>query len=298
MVLQSATLTQLRAFEAVGRHASFKNGAAELHVTQAALSHHVRHLEEELGVQLVRRLHQRIELTPQGLQLLADCSRGLQLLSNAVAQLKRAGNDEVVTVSVAPYFAARWLIPRLGRFWTQHPEIRLRLHHAYQPADFFREEVDAGISWGSGRWPGSQTRRVLTGELVPVCSPGYRKRFARDPSPADLLEHRLFYEFDLVHWQGWFKAAGVSGAAKLRATQIDDSHSLRQTVLDGHGVALFFLGLLQEDLKTGQLVRLFETSVEPGSAYYFARPKGRPMGPALTAFTRWLMNEVAANPYA
>lgn len=209
MEVDSGTLTKLRAFEAVGRHLSFTKAAEELYVTPAALSHHVRHLEEELGVPLVTRLHRRIELTKSGKKLLPECSQALQILSRAVSELKRTDQKETLTVSVAPYFSARWLTPRLGRFWSHHPDIDLRLHHAYQPADFLTDNLDAGINWCPGNWPNAESTLVLHGRLTIVCAPEYLKRLPPDPSPRDLLDHKLMFEFDIDHLTSWFGAAGV-----------------------------------------------------------------------------------------
>jgi DNA-binding transcriptional LysR family regulator len=144
---------------------------------------------------------------------------------------------------------------------------------------------------------------VLTGDLVAVCSPAYLRKLPRKATPAHLLDRRLFCEFDPLHWQRWFSAAGVDHArvdhaGKLDVVRIDDSHALRRTVLDGNGFALFFRGLLQEDLRSGQLIQPFGVSVDPGSAYYLVRPRGKPIGPNLAAFSKWLKDEAAAAPFA
>jgi DNA-binding transcriptional LysR family regulator len=290
-------LSRLRAFAAVGRNLSFKRAAEDLHVTQSALSHHVRLLEQELGVQLVTRLHRRIELTASGAQLLAACTEGFGTLSAALQRFQ-APQDGPLTLSVAPYFSARWLTPRLGAFWARHPDIDLQLRHAYQPADFLHESVDAGINWGHGRWPDADATLVLGGELTVVCSPQTLRTLPRKPTPASLLACRLLYEFDAGHWPQWFANAGVAVKRKLKTVQIDDSHALRRSVLDGHGVALFFRGLIKEDLEHGLLCEPFSVTVDPGSAYYLLTPKGKPVGRKLQRFRDWLLREVAANPYA
>lgn len=299
MPLPLFLLTKLRAFESVARHGSFKRAAEELHVTQSALSHHVRHLEAELGMPLIVRAHRRIELTNEGRQLCGDCAQGFQGLEAAVDRLSRAARPDTLTVSVAPYFSARWLTPRLGRLWAQHPQLNLQLHHAYRPADFLRDPVDAGIGWGDGHWPGVEALLVVPGTLTPVCSPAYLATLRRKPAARDLRGCRLFYEFDAAHWLGWFAAAGVDvDADALDATRIDDSHALRRTALDGHGFALFFTALVREDLDAGLLVAPFARTVDPGSAYYLARPLNRAPSAALQAFTQWIQAEVATAPFA
>jgi len=298
MALSATLLSQLRAFEAVGRHGSFKRAADELHVTQSALSHHVRHLEHHLGLALLRRLHRRIELTDEGRRLCADCSVSFETLARAVQQLVVGDAQDALTVSIAPYFSAKWLTPRLGRWWARHPNIDLQLRHAYQPADFLHDRVDAGISWGHGRWDGAEVRPVLAGELVAVCAPALARELAPGKGLAALSRQRLFCEFDKGHWPAWFKNAGDTVARKLDVVLIDDSHALRRTAVDGHGVALFFRGLLQDDLRSGQLAQLLDVTVDPGAAYYFVRPKGKPVGAKLVAFQRWLMDEVRRSPFA
>jgi DNA-binding transcriptional LysR family regulator len=291
-------LTRLRAFEAVGRLRSFTKAAAELYVTPAALSHHVRHLEQALGVQLVIRMHRRIDLTSDGERLLADCSLALQTLDRAITAARHDADTRPLTISVAPYFSARWLTPRLPRFWADHPGIDLHLHHAYQPADFHHDDADAGISWGPGTWPDTNTAPVLDGNLTPVASPRYLRQFPDPVRPADLLRAKLLYEFKVEDWYQWLAAAGQPGQPPINADQIDDSHTLRRLAVDGQGIALFFAGLVHEDLHSGQLARPFDLAVDTGDAYYLTWPQERPMHAKLAAFSRWLRDEIRMQPYA
>ena len=298
MDLSASTIVQLRAFEAVGRHGSFKRAAEELFVTQAALSHHVRHLEQDLGVQLVRRLHRRIELTGEGTQLLSDCTRVLGALAAALRNVQRAAKEDVLTVGVPPYFSLRWLTPRLGSLWKRHPGINLQLHHTYQMAEFGRGRLDAEIVWGHGHWPEVESILVLKTRILPVCTPRYWNRHGGRLTPRDLLGHRLFYEADRDHWRQWFAAAGVEDADRFEAMRIDDPHALRQVVLDGHGFALFYVELSQADVATGKLMMPFDLAIAPNCDYYLNRPRDTPASPKLQTFTRWLLEEVARHPYA
>ena len=298
MELTASVIIQLRAFEAVGRHLSFKRAAEELFVTQAALSHHVRHLEEDLGVQLVRRLHRKIELTPEGTQLLSACSLALDALSAALRNLQRTAREDVLTIGVSPYFSLRWLTPRLGSFWQRHPGINLLLHHTYEAADFVHNKLDAEITWGHGHWPGVASTLVMETRLTPVCTPEYLRRLPAEPGPRDLLGHHLFYEVDRDHWRQWFRAAGVEHGDRFEAMRIDDPHALRQVVLDGHGFALFYAELVREDVSAGRLAQPFALGIDPGCAYYLNRPKDAPITAGLETFTRWLLDEVARHPPA
>ena len=298
MDLTPSTLIQLRAFEVVGRHLSFKRAAEELFVTQAALSHHVRHLEEDLGIQLLRRLHRRIELTGEGTQLLSDSARALDALSAALRNVQRVAKEDVLTIGISPYFSLRWLTPRLGRLWQRHPGINLLLHHTYQAADFLHNKIDAEITWGHGKWPGVESTLVLATQLTPICTPEYWERFQGQLKPRDLLQHHLFYEVDRGHWQQWFSTAGVTDADQFQAMRIDDPHALRQVVLDGHGFGLFYVELSREDVRTGRLLQPFDIGIDPGCAYYLNRPKDAPIRAKLHTFTRWILDEVAKNPFA
>jgi DNA-binding transcriptional LysR family regulator len=295
MNLSASTITQVRAFEAVGRHGSFKRAAEELFVTQGALSHHVRHLEQDLGVQLIQRLHRRIELTPEGGRLLADSARALEALDLALESLRRRAADDTLTLTVPPYFSLRWLTPRLGNLWLRHPGMNLLLNHTYQTVDFIHSNIDAAITWGHGQWPEVEATLLLATRMTPLCSPGYLSRHGGRLQPGDLPGQPLFYEVDRAHWQQWFAQAGVD-AVPFKAVRIDDPHALRQVVLDGHGFGLFFAELIQEDVRTGKLVQPFELCTDPGCAYYLLRPKGRPVSDKLETFTRWILEEVAKQP--
>lgn len=298
MTLNPSTIVQVRAFEAVGRHGSFKRAAEELFVTQAALSHHVRHLEQDLGVQLIRRLHRRIELTAEGAQLLSDCTRALGALSTALGNVQRAAREDVLNVGVPPYFSLRWLTPRLGSLWQRHPGINLQLHHTYQVAESGYARHDAEIAWGHGKWPEVEATRVLKIHFTPVCSPDYWQRHGGRLTPADLLGQPLFFEVDREHWRKWFAAAGIEGAERFQAMRIDDPHALRQVVLDGHGFALFYVELSQEDVASGRLLAPFPVTMDPDCDYYLLRPRDTPPSLKLQTFTRWLLEEVAKSPFA
>jgi LysR family glycine cleavage system transcriptional activator len=141
---------------------------------------------------------------------------------------------------------------------------------------------------------------LMTSRLTPICTPGYLARHggALDPlAPRDLLQHPLFFEFDPAHWRQWFAAAGVDGPLDFSGVRIDDSHALRKVVLDGHGFGLFFVELIQEDLRLGKLAQPFDRWIDPGCAYYLNRPRQVPAGPRLQTFTQWILAEVARNPF-
>lgn len=291
MDISPGLLTRLRAFEAVGRHLSFNRAARELDVTPTALSHHVRRLEHELGVELFTRLHRRIELTAAGELALEDCTRGVQLLSRAAERAAGVGRATTLNISVAPYFSAKWLIPRLGTFWTAHPTTQVQLHHAYQPADFLRDNTDVGISWGSGKWPRTDAVQIVRGHLTAICSRELRQRMPGKLAARDLARWPLFYEFSADHWTQWFDALGAGPPPAAATVKVDDSHALLNLVLDSQGVGLFFADLIRDDLRLGHLNQPVDLEIDPGSAYYLTQPTGRVMSPQLRTFWDWIVDE-------
>lgn len=287
------SLTALRSFEAVARTLSFTKAAAELAVTQAAISRQVKALEAALSVMLVVRGKSRNTLTDAGEMLYSGIHRGFDSIEQAVDRISGSGGREILNVSVAPYFSAHWLTPRLISFFRRHPEIDLRLHHSYHPADFRREGIDIGVNWGAGHWPGAMIDLVLAGDLTPVLSPALARQAGPLTHARQLLHLPLFYEFDLGDWKAWFDASGVA-MTDLNSLRLNDSHALRRMALDGHGVALFFAELLQDDLDAGRLVRPFRTQVNTGADYYLNYPHDVELPSKSKKFRRWILDEAAA----
>ena len=291
------SLNALRMFEAVARRASFTQAADELGVTQAAVSRQVKRLEEEVGAVLFHRQHRSIALTRQGERLFRTVRRSFRDMATAVEALRPAGDEQVLTVSVSPYFSTTWLTPRLPSFFRLHPEISLRLHHSYNPPDYRQEEFDLGINWGHGNWPGIVAERVLSGAFTPLLSPRLVAGASR-LRPVDLLGFTLLYEFELAHWRDWFAEAGVDLPRSAKALRIDDSHALRQAALDGQGAALFFWGLARHDVAARRLVQPFATRLEHGADYHLNYPRHAVRRPKVKLFRNWILGEVRKNPLA
>jgi DNA-binding transcriptional LysR family regulator len=292
------SLTALRAFEAVARTLSFTKAAQELGVTQAAVSRQIRLLEEALAVTLVTRGTTRNALTGAGEILFDGVYRGFVAIGQAVERIGGSAGREILNVSVAPFFSSLWLTPRLMDFYQRHPGIDLRLHHSYQPADHRREGIDLGVNWGSGNWPGVRKELVLDGSLTPVVSPDLLTRTGPLDTPQRLLDFTLFYEFDIADWTLWLAKAGVALPKEARSFRLNDSHALRRAALDGHGVALFFRGLVEDDLHSGRLVQPFPLAVNTGFDYYLNYADGHELPAKAKAFRRWLLDEVGRQPYA
>src|SRR5688572_6784406 len=211
-------LSSLRAFEAAGRLLSFSKAAAELHVTPAAISHQIKGLEGYLGVQLFRRSTRRLFLTEQGQLALTYFREGFDRLAKGVDALRSRGERGVLTVSTAPSFAAKWLVPRLGGFAQHYPKVDLRLAANTALVDFDRDNVDAAIRFGRGVYDRLATYKLFGESLTPMLSPKLMGRRKSMKNPADLARLPLLHD-DSVRmtgrqpgWAEWFKLAGVADA--------------------------------------------------------------------------------------
>lgn len=290
---RTTSLTAMRAFEAVARTLSFTRAADELGVTQAAVSRQVRLLEESLSVRLLHREPAGNRLTDAGEILFAGVYTAFATIEQAVEQVTGSGAREILNVSVAPYFSAAWLTPRLMSFVRRHPEIDLRLHHSYHPADHRREGIDIGINWGSGTWPGVHAEKVLDGSLIAVLAPALLDETGPLADPSALLRLPLFYEFDLAHWRAWAQAAGRADTTLGESLRLSDSHALRRVACDGHGVALFFAALVEDDLAQGRLAQPFPVKVHIGADYFLNYPAGAELPRKARLFRGWLMDMLA-----
>ena len=283
-------LNALRVFEAAARHLSFTRAAQELSVTQAAVSHQIKALEERLGVRLFERRHRSLLLTDEGQKYFPQVQRAFALLRDATARIAREESKGVFTLSTISSFAARWLVPRLGDFVAAHPDIDLRLATSQRLTDFAREQVDAAIRYGGGDYPGLAASLLMTEELFPVCSP---ELLARLPlrRPADLRKHTLLHDDGVEEWGQWLAAAGVTGANVDQGHWYRDSSLLLQAAIAGQGVALGRSVLAAEEIAAGRLVRPFDWSLSSTNAYYFVCPQSSMHRGKVVAFREWLLAE-------
>ncbi|HET8727749.1 MAG TPA: transcriptional regulator GcvA [Alphaproteobacteria bacterium] len=291
------SLKALRTFEAAGRHLSFTRAAAELHVTQAAVSHQIKALEEELGLQLFRRGHRGLLLTDVGQTYLPEVRAAFEKLAQATDRLRTHDATGALTVSVLPSFAARWLVPRLRRFRRRHPDIDVRLSANDHVVDFERDDVEVAIRYGTGKYQGLAADRFLTEEFFPVCSPALLEETPDGPPPLrrpeDLRWHTLLHDDMRTDWAMWLLAAGVEGIDPRRGPAFTDSAMLLQAAVDGQGVALGRSALAADDLIAGRLVRPFEISLPAEYAYHIVYPERSAQRPKIVAFRDWLLDEAA-----
>jgi LysR family glycine cleavage system transcriptional activator len=284
-------LNALRAFEAAGRHGSFTKAAAELHVTHAAISHQVRGLEEHLGRPLFRRATRAVKLTDAGQTLLPALTEAFDRMAEAVRRLGADDREGTLTVSLTPAFAARWLVPRLASFQSEHPEIDVRLAPSIALVDFARDEVDLAVRYGHGRWPGLRAERLLSLDMAPVCAPSLMDGPVPLRAPADLRHHTLLHDDLGENWRRWLVAAGVSGVDPARGPKFGDENLIIQAAIQGQGVAVAESALVATDIAAGRLVRPFDIALPSAAGYYVVTPQAAGERRKVKAFRDWLFIE-------
>ena len=284
-------LNSLRAFEAAGRHLSFTRAAGELTVTQAAISHQVKTLEEYLDVALFRRLPRKLELTRAGNLLLPVVRSSFDSISHSVAELLTLTARSELTVRLAPSFAAKWLSPRLESFRQLHPHIELSLTHSNEVVDFRRQAIDLAVTYGKGEWPDRVAERVLTLDFFPVCAPGFLKGPHPLTSASNLCHHKLLHDSNYKNWTAWVELAGLNDVDPKHGTVMDDTNVLMQAAKDGLGVALGSSSFIAGDLASGRLVNPFGPVLRDDRAYYVVCPLANLERPAVRDFRNWLIGQ-------
>ncbi|MBI1237817.1 MAG: transcriptional regulator GcvA [Alphaproteobacteria bacterium] len=285
-------LNALRAFEAVARLRSFKAAAEELSVTQSAVSHQVRALEEWAGLELFRREGRGVALTDPAQSYLTALSPALDTIDSATRRLLMSDPRKGwLTVATMPSFAAKWLLPRLAQFRARHPEIDVWLSTWEDLDTFANGEADVAIRYGEGDWPDVHATRFMTETLFPVCSPVLMAGAHPLKTPEDLKHHTLLHDELPENWGMWLEAAGVSDIDAERGPGFDDSSLLIQAAIGGMGVALGRSALVKADLEAGLLVKPFDLMLEATGAYYVVSREGTETLPKIAAFRDWLIEE-------
>lgn len=297
-------LNALRAFEASARHQSFSAAAAELHVTPAAVGQLVRTLEQWLGTPLFHRGASgkaRLAPTETAERALPDIRAGLARLAVGLERLQEGTRNGPLTVAVSPAFAAKWLLPRIERFQAECPETDVRLDTNLKPVDFAAQQIDIGVRYGAGVWPGLAAEKLMDEEVYPVCSPELLRRQGGPRRPVDLAGETLIHDLSMdgqlgfPTWDAWLEQAGAGGVSTRRGMKINNSAAVLQAAIDGHGIALARSVMAHDDVAARRLVRLFPEIVVPSALAYYViyRPDMQAL-PRLDAFRQWLLREAAS----
>ena len=282
----------LIAFECSARHSSFTRAAEELHLTQGAISKQIRHLEDRLGVELFRRVRQRIVLTDAGRLYLHDIRGALESMTAATRQIMSfAGSSDVLNLAVLPTFGTRWLAPRIADFSRQYPEAGLNLSVRLQPFDFEHEPFDCAIHHGGPVWAGAIAERLFDEEVIPVASRAFQDRYGIE-TPADLARvPRLQLSTRPLAWRQWFDLAGIEQAAAFQGARFEQFVMITEAAVHDAGAALVPRLFVEEELASGRLVRLFDLPLVQKTAYYFVYPENRTLRPLVNRFRIWLKEE-------
>lgn len=293
-------LNAMRAFEASARHGSFSGAATELNVTAAAVGQLVRGLEDWLGISLFHRSASgkaRLMPTEAAERALPDIRAGLDRLSLGLERLKDATTSGVLTITVSPAFAAKWLLPRIDRFQERWPDTDVRLDTSLKLVDYLAHGIDAGVRYGTGKWPGLTAEKLMDEEIFPVCSPKLLEQLRLD-HPSDLVEQTLIHDLSVdpsvgfATWETWLSHAGINDIAAHRGLRINNSAAVLQAAIEGRGIALARSIMAECDVSSGRLVRLFpDISLASTLAYYVVyRPESASLQRS-EAFRNWLFEE-------
>jgi LysR family glycine cleavage system transcriptional activator len=286
-------LTALRAFEAAARLGSVTAAAAELAVTQGAISRQIRLLEEDLRQPLFRRLHRGIELTPAGQRLAVSMTDAFFQIGHAVADLKRP--SDVVSVKAAPTFSIRWLLPRLAEFRRLHPGIKLEVATAWDDVDLDKEDFDCGVGCGEpARSPHHIWVELVKEAILPVCTPAYARKMGAPHTAADFARHTLLHSTPArTDWRIWMEGWG-GGRFDVSGGQTFDTIDLAiRAAESGLGVAIAELSLLADQIQLGQLITPVPIAVPAGSSNWFVCRANIAERPAVRTFRDWLVSEAA-----
>jgi LysR family glycine cleavage system transcriptional activator len=297
-------LNALRAFEASARHQSFSAAAEELSVTPAAVGQLVRGLEGWLGAPVFTRGTGKARLVPTeaALRALPDIRAGFDRLGLGLSKLREGAATGVLTVTVSPAFAAKWLLPRIHGFQAAWPDTEVRLDTNLKLVDFAAQGIDIGVRYGAGNWPDLSAEMLLEEEVFPVCSPDYLRRHPELDSPFALRDATLIHDLSVdsragfVTWSTWLEAmTGDDAPPQRTGLTINNSAAVLQAAIDGHGVALARSVLARDDVASGRLIHLFPDISYPSNLAYYVvyRPECEAL-PRLAAFREWLLEEAGA----
>ena len=296
-------LNALRAFEAAARHLNFSRAADELLVTPGAVSQQIQNLEDYVGAPLFRRTPKGLLLTDAAQTSLPALREAFDRLAEAASLLTAAVDGRRLTLTAAPSFAAKWLVPRLGLFERAHPEVDVWLSAGMELVDLAAGEVDVAIRYGGGRYPGLEVRRLMTETVIPVASPALLAEHPLD-DPTDLKAHILLHDGSpdpddsCPDWPMWLAARGLRGVDGNRGPRFNQSSLVIEAAMNGRGVALAKRTLAQADLDAGRLIAPLQIATAVDFAYYLVHPKAKGRLPQVKAFIGWIEAEALAHERA
>ena len=285
------SLNAMRAFEAAARHLSFTRAAEELHVSQGAVSHHVKTLEEQLETKLFDRKPGGLALTEAGAAYLPVLRDAFDRLARGTADITQRHTSNILTVSVSPNFAARWLVHRLGDFAATHPDIDLRVSAAMEHIDFAEGDLDVAVRHGDGSWTDLHVTPLIREEVYPVISPTLLERGPPLNEPNDLRHFTLLHDLSSRGWSDWLDKAGADKVDVERGPFFNMTSLALDAAVTGQGVALARRALATQDLVGGRLLRPFDITLTSERGYFIVCPEASADIPKIVRFREWLLAE-------
>ena len=287
----SFPLNGLRAFEVVSRHLTLVGTAGELHVTPSAVSHQIRNLERYFGTKLLDKSDGKLLLTREGEMLCEDLHAAFGLIDRAVSNVLSVTKTGSVGLSATPHFAARWLTPRLARFWRSRPAFALEFYHSNEAPDFSEHDIDVAISLLHENDREPEDRILLEASLTPACSPAALTDPLQRLTPVDLIHHSLLHGDGGTQWREWLKTAGVPGLDPRFYEYYQDESVRFEAMLSGEGFALICPVLFKKELETGAAVCPFDVSLQT-YAFCIRVPDIRLANNNVLMLIQWLESEV------
>jgi LysR family glycine cleavage system transcriptional activator len=285
------SLTGLRTFEVAARHMSFTLAAAELNVTQTAVSHQIRRLEQQLGIPLFIRRNRALLLTREARDYLPSIRSAFEDLRRATERLRRSHHDGVLTISTTASLATKWLVSRVAAFQDANPGIEVRITTSANLVDFRRDEVDLAVRYGRGSWLGLRADWLMADHSFPVCSPELPSESKPLRRPEDLAHHTLLHTMvSREDWQLWLTASGLPlSIAARRGLMFDQGFMAIQAAMEGLGVALGRTHLVEADIAAGRLIAPFDMLLPQDAGYYVVTPEATADAPKIRLFREWLV---------
>jgi LysR family glycine cleavage system transcriptional activator len=288
----------LRAFDVAARNLNLSAAATELNVTHAAVSRQVKQLEQRLGVKLFERLPRGLKLTAHGALLAEGTREAFDRLASALEDVSIPAVRRKLTISTFSSLSTRWLMPRLQAFASRFPGVDLQVMTTTHLVDFAREDVDIGIRFGNGRYPGLHVAPMFKPKEIVVCSPALLKSGPPLKTFADLRNHTLLHDASYRSWIRWLDAAGVKGVNPRGGIICGDRNSMLQATLDGQGVGIASEVFAANDLAAGRLVKVFDAEVTAEFAIFAVCLPRRLNDPLVAGALEWLLHEAQSSPDA
>ncbi|MDA9008794.1 LysR substrate-binding domain-containing protein [Alphaproteobacteria bacterium] len=284
-------LGALRVFAIAAQFGNFKQAAKELGVTPTAVSSQIKSLETFLGCSLFERNAQSVKLNKAGQQFSESCDTIFARIDKAVSEVRRTSEQTSITVGVGAMIGSQWLSKRLFSFWQSFPDTGLHLQYSPGDVEFSDGRTDMMLAWGEGQWPGLISEPLLRFRTSPVIGASLTIEHFHPANPSDLLRLPLLHWKDQTDWLEWFDTMQVETNGHLPGVVIDDSSVLLRAAHAGQGVALGLLSLIEDELNSGQLVRLFDQDFMPSRSYHLVYPPEAMEQRQLKAFRDWIFEE-------